>query len=87
MEQTDKNYSLLTKDYSQKFIQLQLIRFLDDWAYQANVRQMLDEPDTQEIKKLMKPFEDRIFEKFGVEYNVNYSFPWNRLFEVEIELN
>lgn len=65
------------------FKRLQVVRFLDDWAYQANVRQA----GTMDIKDLMKPFEDRIFEQLGVKYNVNYSFPWDRLFEVEVELS
>ena len=65
------------------FKKLQVIRFLDDWAYQANVRQA----GTMEIGKLMKPFEEKVFKKLDVHYNVNYSFPWNRLFEVEIELS
>ncbi len=67
----------------ENFKKLQAIRFLDDWAYQANVRQY----GTMDIKDLMKPFEDRVFEQLGVKYEVNYSFPWNRLFEVEIELS
>lgn len=70
-----------SSDYN--FKKLQVIRFLDDWAYQANVRQA----GTMEIGKLMKPFEEKVFKKLGVHYNVNYSFPWNRLFEVEIELS
>lgn len=67
----------------ESFKKLQVVRFLDDWAYQANVRQV----GTMQIAELMKPFEKKVFEQFDVEYNVNYSFPWNRLFEVEIELN
>ena len=66
------------------FKKLQVIRFLDDWAYQANVRQKLTKPDEKEIKHMMKPFEDRIFHKFGVKYDVSYKFPWERLFEVEV---
>ena len=66
------------------FKKLQVIRFLDDWAYQANVRQKLQLPDENLIKQKMKPFEDRIFEKFGTKYDVSYKFPWNRLFEVEV---
>ena len=67
--------------------QLIITRFLDDWAYQANVRQMLDQPDPEKCKELMKPFEERLWKIFDVRYNVNYKFPWNRLFEVEIELS
>ncbi len=70
-----------------EFIKLQLTRFLDDWAYQANVRQMLKKPDENQCKELMKPFEEKLFNIFNVKYNTKYSFPWNRLFEVEIELS
>lgn len=66
------------------FKKLQTVRFLDDWAYQANVRQQLSLPDENLIKQKMKPLENRIFEKLGKEYDVDYKFPWNRLFEVEI---
>ena len=69
------------------FKKLQTIRFLDDWAYQANVRQMLEKPDEDVIKSKMKPFETTVFEKLGVNYNTSYKFPWNRLFEVEVELS
>lgn len=71
----------------ENFVKLQITRFLDDWAYQANVRQMLKKPDIFECKKLMKPFEDKIFKLFDVKYDIKYYFPWNRLFEVEIELS
>ena len=66
------------------FKKLQTVRFLDDWAYQANVRQQLSLPDENLIKQKMKPFENRAFEKLGTEYDVDNKFPWNRLFEVEI---
>lgn len=68
---------------NEAFKRLQTVRFLDDWAYQANVRQA----GTMDIKDLMKPFEEKVFEKLNVHYNINYSFPWDRLFEVEVELN
>lgn len=75
----------------EKFKQLQAIRFLDDWAYQANVRQEIKNQGLCDksnlIKDLMKPFEKEVFDKLGISYAVNYKFPWNRLFEVEIELN
>ena len=70
--------------YSDKdFKKLQLIRFLDDWAYQANVRQQITET---KIDKEMKPFEDRLKEVFEVDFNAKYSFPWNRLFEIEVQV-
>ena len=70
----------------EEFLKLQMTRFLDDWAYQANVRQLLENPDAEKCKQLMKPFEDRLFELFDIKYITKYSFPWKRLFEVEIEL-
>ena len=62
------------------------MRLLDDWAYQANVRQMLSSPDTEKITELMKPYEKRVAKFLGIDIRAKYSFPWNRLFEVEIEL-
>ena len=70
--------------YSDKdFKKLQIIRFLDDWAYQANVRQQITET---KIDKEMKPFEDRLKVVFGVNFNTKYSFTWNRLFEIEVQI-
>jgi hypothetical protein len=67
-----------------------IIRFLDDWGYQANVRQVLRQYSFDEAKKfvksLMQPFEQKVFEQFGIKYDTNYSFTWDRLFEVEVEL-
>lgn len=74
------------ESFNNQFKQLQITRFLDDWAYQANVRQMLEKPDRVKCKELMKPFEEKIWQVFETKYNVNYGFPWNRLFETEIEL-
>lgn len=78
----------LAKDYSDyEFKRLQAVRLLDDWAYQANVRQMLSKPDVNELAEKMKPYEKCVSEFLGIEIIAKYSFPWNRLFEVEIELN
>ena len=68
-------------------ISLIAVRLLDDWAYQANVRQMLDKPDDVLCKELMKPYEEKIFKFLGKRFETKYSFPWDRLFEVEIELS
>ena len=69
------------------FKKLQAIRLLDDWAYQANVRQQLEKPDINLLKEKMKPYEERVFKFLGVKFDVEYKFPWNRLFEVEVELS
>lgn len=66
----------------ENFKRLQAVRFLDDWAYQANVRQK----GTMDIKNLMKPYEKEVFKQLKINYNVDYKFTWNRLFEVEVEL-
>ena len=77
------------KKYNEKaFKLLQEIRFLDDWAYQANVRQELEKPDINELKDKMKAFENIIAGQLDININANYNFPWHRLFEVEVnELN
>ncbi|MBD5402127.1 DUF4127 family protein [bacterium] len=69
------------------FKKLQITRMLDDWAYQANVRQILDKPDESELVEKMKIYENIIENFLDTKINVNYSFPWERLFEVEIEFN
>ncbi len=82
----------MTKFFAKKyndtaFKRLQTVRFADDWAYQANVRQSLSSPDRNLCAVAMKPFEKRISEILSFDFNAEYSFPWKRLFEVEVELN
>ena len=72
---------VLNKD---NFEKLQITRFLDDWAYQANVRQMLKKTDENELALLMKEFEPIISDVLKTKVDVKYSYPWNRLFEAEI---
>lgn len=74
------------------FLNLQMTRFLDDWAYQANVRQVIkdniDNISDEIVKEKMQSFEEQLFQKFDVKrMKVNYSFPWNRFFEIEISLH
>lgn len=76
----------LAKKYNDKeFKKLEIVRFLDDWAYQANVRQTLSKPDTTELTPKMKPFEKEVANVLKTEFEVKYFFPWKRLFEVEVE--
>jgi hypothetical protein len=56
------------------FKRLQTVRFLDDWAYQANVRQ-------SECR--IENVECRISNIFGIKPK-DYTYPWNRKFEIEI---
>ena len=73
------------------FKKVQAVRFLDDWAYQANVRKklksVLKEPDTDRLKSEMQNFETVLGSKFKMDLkNTSYSYPWHRFFEVEITL-
>ena len=58
-----------------------MIRFLDDWAYQANIRVNGQTPD---IGELMKPYEEKLSLFVGGQKNVSYSYPWKRSFEIEV---
>lgn len=69
------------------FKKFEAVRFLDDWAYQANTRQELNVPDCVILKDKMIEYENRVMQYLGIKFNTEYSFPWNRLFEVKIELN
>lgn len=75
------------KKYNNKaFTKLQLIRFLDDWVYQANIRGQIHKP--QNIDSLMKPYEERLKQVFNcsTDREIKYNFPWNRKFEIEVSL-
>ena len=76
------------KNYKeQAFKNLQTVRFLDDWAYQANIRQKLKTPDVKILSEEMEYFQKQIDNILKTKINANYSYPWNRLFEVEIGIN
>lgn len=68
------------------FLKLQTVRFLDDWAYQANIRQTLKEPDIYKLAAEMKPYEEIIADKLNKNFEIEYSFPWDRLFETEVRI-
>ena len=75
------------KSFNKKaFCDLQMIRFLDDWAYQANVRGEIETPC--EIKELMSKYENILSNTFAYDdiTRINYSYPWNRKFEIEVSL-
>ena len=64
------------------FKALEAVRLLDDWAYQANIRQS----EEAEIKYAMYPFEERVNKFLDTNFTPEYKFPWNRRFEVEVTL-
>ena len=71
------------KKYNQiAFKHLQAVRLLDDWAYQANVRQTLTEPQNIDMNK----FEKRVSDFLEYPIYAEYSYPWNRLFEIEVNI-
>ncbi len=74
------------------FQTLQLTRFLDDWAYQANVRKLIrdntENLSADIIQTYMKEYEDKIFKMFNLEkIKADYEFPWNRFFEIRVSLS
>ena len=71
------------------FQTLQITRFLDDWAYQANVRGQIrnnyENLSNTVVKKKMQDFEKVVLNKFSIKkMNIEYKFPWNRFFEIEV---
>lgn len=80
---------------AESFKKLQMVRFLDDWAYQANVRQALkgkgetvnkkeNRPDFRKLTKLILPFEQKLNKILLISPQIKYKFPWKRFFEVEV---
>lgn len=81
---------LATNPNEKAFKKLQFVRLADDWAYQANVRQELkkedERPDISKTKSKMKKYEDRINTLLESDFtDVEYSFPWDRFFEIEVK--
>lgn len=71
------------------FKRLQVTRFLDDWSYQANVRQKMKKEssvlDEQKLKNEMVEYEKFLFDKFDMDdLQISYKFPWSRFFETEV---
>lgn len=69
------------------FLKLQMTRLLDDWAYQANCRQNLSSPDPKALNEMILPYKKQAENFLQSDFETSYKFPWNRLFEVEIEFN
>lgn len=82
--------------------QLLAVRYLDDWAYQANIRTKLyqevvyPQKGNEEEIALMEPDLTRKLTKemqlFSTKYrllssgNISVSFPWDRMFEIRVEV-
>ena len=76
---------LQNKYNKEAFKKLQVIRFLDDWAYQANVREKIEKPC--DISEQMKPYEECLSEIFNTNFSAEYLYPWSRKFEIEVKLS
>lgn len=70
------------KEYNETaFKKLQAIRLLDDWAYQANIRQT-----KENLSDAMYLYEKDVKDFLGINITPQYKLPWNRSFEVEVTL-
>ncbi|MCR4881278.1 MAG: DUF4127 family protein [bacterium] len=69
------------------FKKTQYIRLLDDWAYQSNVRKILrSSGETKSVSDEMQPYKEKISAWLNYDIDTYYSFPWERTFEIKIEL-
>ncbi len=75
----------------QDFKKLLTIRFIDDWAYQANCRQIIRESyqnaNKDTLKKLLRPYIQKILKKTYLPLKeIEVKLPWGRTFEVDVQL-
>jgi len=73
------------------FKKLFLIRLADDWAYQTVIRQKIraitSKADVELLKEELTPFVLNLAKKINLPLSdFELSFPWDRTFEVEIDL-
>lgn len=74
------------------FKKVQMIRFLDDWAYQANVRKKLksylQRISVEDLKTEMEPYEERLTKIFETDFGrIVYAYPWSRFFEIKVVID
>ena len=70
----------------QSFKKIQFIRFLDDWAYQANVRKILRQNGSPDlVSEEMQNYLEKISNYLSYKNDVKYEFPWDRTFEIKIK--
>lgn len=76
------------KPDKEAFNRLQTARFLDDWAYQANVRAQIrgsiENLKPEILKENMLPYENIVLKKFNIQQQIKYYFPWSRFFEIGV---
>lgn len=71
----------------QNFKTANALRLLDDWAYQANIRQLIRNGDKRDLFELFEPYIEETANFLEIEKPcVNFYFPWNRTFEIGMVL-
>lgn len=69
------------------FKKLLSIRFLDDWAYQANERIKVQKLKSNFKNLIFTEYENKISSFLNYNFKPSYSLPWDRSFEIEINLD
>jgi len=74
------------------FTRLMAVRLLDDWAYQANIRKAV-RAGIPNFKEALNEhivdfdgYEKKIAKFLDFKFECKYSLPWNRSFEIEIDI-
>ena len=66
----------LAKKYNtDAFKNSRLQDFLDDWAYQANIRQSLTTPNIENLFRQNEDYEKIVSEVLNTEINAKYTYP------------
>ncbi len=68
-----------------EFKKCMLVRFLDDYAYQAKIRH--SDINEKEVNDSIQPYVKTFSKLLGLnDINVKCKLPWNRSFEIEVEI-
>ncbi len=63
-----------------------VVRFLDDWGYQANERIKVQKSKEEFKNLIFSYYECKIKQFLNVDFKAKYSLPWERSFEIEVNL-
>ena len=68
------------------FLKLIALRFLDDWAYQANLRQKLRKNADFNLKTAYFDYINKVEDFLGIDiFDFSFYFPWDRTFEIGLD--
>jgi hypothetical protein len=69
------------------FQKLLATRLLDEWAYQANIRQSIRKNPDYDFEEGYIDYIKKVQEFLGTDFeNISFYFPWDRTFEIGVEL-